>query len=69
LIDDIILVVNNFLQEKAMEATKQKEEKREKNHNDKPEQEQKGIMTIKDQHCPPEKRHGDRNPKYNEEQQ
>jgi hypothetical protein len=46
----------NFLQEKAVEATKQKEEKREK---PKP-KEQEGMPQR--QHCPPEKRRGDRNP-------
>jgi hypothetical protein len=51
------------LQEKAVEATKQKEEKRK---NPKPE-EQEGMPQR--QHCAPEKRHGDRNPKYHEEQQ
>jgi hypothetical protein len=50
-----------FLQEKAAEATKQKEEKRKK---PKPE-EHEGMP----QHCPPEKRRGDRNPECHEEQQ
>jgi hypothetical protein len=53
--------INNFLQEKAVEATKQKEEKRKK---PRPE-EQEGM--LQHQHCPPEKRHGDRNPECHEE--
>jgi hypothetical protein len=44
------------LPEKAVEATKQKEEKRK---NPKPE-EQEGVPQR--QHCPLEKRRGDRNP-------
>jgi hypothetical protein len=55
-------VITNFLQEKAVEATKQKEEKRKK---PKPE-EQEGMP--QGQHCPPEKRRGDRNPECHEEQ-
>jgi hypothetical protein len=51
-----------FLQEKAMDATKQKEEKREK---PKPE-EHEGMPPC--QHCPLEKRRGDRNPECHEEQ-
>jgi hypothetical protein len=52
-----------FLQEKAVEATKQKEEKMKK---PKPE-EQEGMPQR--QHCPPEKRHrGDRNPENHQEQ-
>jgi hypothetical protein len=50
-----------FLQEKAVEATKQKEEKRKKI---KPEE---GMPQR--QHSPPAKRRGDRNPDYHEEQQ
>jgi hypothetical protein len=50
-----------FLTRKAVEATKQKEEKRKK---PKPE-EQEGMP----QHCPPEKRRGDRNLECHEEQQ
>jgi hypothetical protein len=46
----------NILQEKAMEATKQKEEKRKK-----PKHEEQEGMPHR-QHCPPERRHGDRNP-------
>jgi hypothetical protein len=46
-----------------VEATKQKEEKREK---PKPE-EQEGISQH--QHCPPEKRRGDSSPECHEEQQ
>jgi hypothetical protein len=46
----------NFLQEKAVEATKQKEEKRKK---PKPE---KLEGMPQHQHCPPEKRRGDKNP-------
>jgi hypothetical protein len=53
----------NILQEKGVEATKQKEEKREK---PKPE-ERKGMPQR--QHCPPEKRRGDRKPDCHEEQQ
>jgi hypothetical protein len=53
----------SFLQEKAVEATKQKEEKRKK---PKPE-EQEGMPQR--QHCPPEKRRGDRNLECSEEQQ
>jgi hypothetical protein len=46
------------LQEKAAEATKQKEEKRKK---PKPDEEQDGMPQH--QHCPPAKHHrGDRNP-------
>jgi hypothetical protein len=51
------------LQEEAVEATKQKEEKRKRLE---PE-EQEGMP--QGQHCPPAKRRGDRNPKYHEEQQ
>jgi hypothetical protein len=58
------LIVNKkFLQEKAVEAIKQKEEKRKKS---KPE-EQEGMPQH--QHCPREKRRGDRNPECHEEQQ
>jgi hypothetical protein len=58
-----MMILNNFLQEKALEATKQKEEKREK-----PEpEEQEGMPQH--QYCPPEKRRGDRNPECHEEQQ
>jgi hypothetical protein len=46
-------ISKHFLQEKAVEATKQKEERRKK---PKPE-EQEG--TPPRQHCPPEKRRGD----------
>jgi hypothetical protein len=52
-----------FLQEKSVEATNQKEEKRKKPN---PE-EQEGMPQR--QHYPPEKRRGDRNPKCYEEQQ
>jgi hypothetical protein len=52
----------NFLQEKAVEATKQKEEKREK---PKPE-EQEGMPQHR--HCPHVKRRGDRNPESHKEQ-
>jgi hypothetical protein len=56
-------IVFNFLQEKAAQATKQKAEKTKK-----PEpEEQKGMPQR--QHCPPEKRRGDRNPECHEEQQ
>jgi hypothetical protein len=53
----------NYLTRKAVEATKQKEEKRKKH---KPE-EQEG--TPQRRHCPPEKHRGDRNPECHEEQQ
>jgi hypothetical protein len=53
----------NFLQEKAVEATKQKEERRKKS---KPEK-QEGMPQR--QHCPPEKRRGDWSPEYHEEEQ
>ena len=52
------------LQEKAVEATKQKRRKEEKKS--KPE-EQEGMPQH--QHCPPEKRRRDRNPECHEEQQ
>jgi hypothetical protein len=58
-----VIINKNFLQEKAVEATKLKEEKRKK---PKPEQ-QEGRPQR--QHCPPEKRRGDRNPECHEEQQ
>jgi hypothetical protein len=51
-----------FLQEKAAKATKQNEEKRKQPQ---PE-EQEGMPQH--QHCPPEKRRGDRNPECYEEQ-
>jgi hypothetical protein len=51
-----------ILQEKAVEATKQKEEKKKK---PKPE-EHEGMPQR--QHCPHEKRRGDRNPECHEEQ-
>jgi hypothetical protein len=54
-----------FLQEKAVEATKQKRRKEEK-YKSKPE-EQEGMQ--RHQHCPPEKRRGDKNPECHEEQQ
>jgi hypothetical protein len=54
---------NKFLQEKAMETTKQKEEKREK---PKP-KEQEGMPQR--QHCPPAKRRGNRSLKFHEEPQ
>jgi hypothetical protein len=57
------LISKKFLQEKAVEATKQKEEKRKK---PKPE-EQEGMPQHR--HCPPEKRRGDRNLECHEEQQ
>jgi hypothetical protein len=53
----------NFLQEKALEATKQKEEKRSK---PKPE-EHEGMPQH--QHRSPEKRRGDRNPECHKEHQ
>jgi hypothetical protein len=46
-----------------VEATQQKEENREK-----PKPEDKEGMPQR-QHCPPEKRRGDRNPESHEEQQ
>jgi hypothetical protein len=52
-----------ILKEKAVEATKQKEERRKK---PKPE-EQEGMPQR--QHCPPEKRCGDRNPECHEKLQ
>jgi hypothetical protein len=55
--------LKKFLKEKAVEATKQKEEKRKK---PKPE-EQEGMPQR--QHCPPEKCRGDRNPECHEELQ
>jgi hypothetical protein len=58
-----ILSKKKNLQEKAVEATKQKEEKRRK---PKPE-EQEGMPQH--QHCPPEKRRGDRNQECHEELQ
>jgi hypothetical protein len=57
------LEINIVLQEKAVQATKQKEKKRK---NPKPE-EKEGMPQR--QHCPPEKRRGERNPEYHEEQQ
>jgi hypothetical protein len=51
------------LQDKAVEATRQKEGKRKK---PKP-GEQEGMPQRR--HCPPEKRRGDRNPECHEEQQ
>jgi hypothetical protein len=53
-------VFNDFLQEKAVEATKHKEEKKKTS---KPE-EQEGVLQR--QHRPPEKRSGDRNPECHE---
>jgi hypothetical protein len=53
-----LIYPKNKYQEKTVEATKQKEEKREKL---KPEK-QEGIPER--QHCPPAKRRGDRNPKH-----
>jgi hypothetical protein len=57
------LDIKKFSQEKALEATKQKEDKRKE---PKPE-EHEGIPQH--QHCPLEKRRGDRNPVCHEEQQ
>jgi hypothetical protein len=62
-VEECISVKKNLLQEKAVEATKQKEEKRKK---PKPE-EQEGMPQR--QHCPLAKRRGDRNQAYHEEQQ
>jgi hypothetical protein len=59
----VIISKESFLQEKAVEATKQKEEKRKKRM---PE-EQEGMPQR--QHCPPKKRRGDKNPQCHEEQQ
>jgi hypothetical protein len=60
----VILFLNKlFLQEKAVETTRQREEKRKQ---PKPE-EQEGMPHH--QHCPHAKRRGDRNPKYHEEHQ
>jgi hypothetical protein len=50
-------MINNFLQEKAVEATKQKKEERRK----KPKPEEHEGMP-QHQHCPLEKRRGDKNP-------
>jgi hypothetical protein len=55
--------VKKFLQEKAVEATKQKEEKR----GGKKHEEQEGMPQRR--HCPPEKRRGDTNPECREEHQ
>jgi response regulator of citrate/malate metabolism len=56
-------LVKSFLQEKAVEATKQnKDEKRTKPKHE----EQEGMPQR--QHCPPEQRRGDRNPECHEEQ-
>jgi hypothetical protein len=57
----LVLLLKKILQEKAMETTKQKEEKREKS---KPE-EQEGMPQH--QHCPPEKSCGDKNPECHKE--
>jgi hypothetical protein len=53
----LFFILKNFLQEKAVEATRQKEEKGKK---PKPEERQ---------HCPLAKRRGDRSPQCHEEQQ
>jgi hypothetical protein len=55
-------IIKKILQEKAVEATKQKEEKRKK---PKPE-EHEGMPQRR--HCRPEKRRGDRNQECHEEQ-
>jgi hypothetical protein len=52
----VLIITIKLLQEKAVEATKQKEEKRKK---PKPE-EHEGMPQR--QHCPPKKRRGGRNP-------
>jgi hypothetical protein len=57
-------IFKNSLQEKEVEATKQKRRKEEKKS--KPE-EQEGMPQH--QHCPSEKRRGDKNPECHEEQQ
>jgi hypothetical protein len=57
-----VIIKYMFLQEKAVEATKQKEETR-----GKPEPEEQEGMPQR-QRCPPEKRRGDRNPECHEEQ-
>jgi hypothetical protein len=49
-------ILHNFLQEKAVEATKQKATKRKK-----PKPEEQEVMPQR-QHCPLEKRRGDWNP-------
>jgi hypothetical protein len=59
----ILISISKVLQEKAVEATKQKEDKRKK---PKPE-EQEGMPHR--QQCPHAKRLADRNPEYHEEQQ
>jgi hypothetical protein len=56
-------ILRNFLQEIAVEATKQKQKKRKK---PKPE-EHEGMPQRP--HCPLEKRRGDRNPECHEELQ
>jgi hypothetical protein len=50
------------LQEKVAKATKQKVERRKKPKSE----EQEGMPQH--QHCPPAKHHGDRKPKYHEEE-
>jgi hypothetical protein len=60
---NIIVKLKKILQEKAVEATKQKGEKRGKT---KPE-EREGMPPR--QHCPPEKRRGDRNQECHAERQ
>jgi hypothetical protein len=59
-------IKSNFLQEKAVEVTKQKEETRRK---PKPNNKEQEGMPPERQHCPPEKRRGDRNPECHEEHQ
>jgi hypothetical protein len=63
--DIIYFFVKNSLQEKAVEATKQKK-KGERRKKPKPE-EQEGMP--RHQRCPLEKRRGDKNPECHEEQQ
>jgi hypothetical protein len=57
-------VYQQFLAKKGVEATKQKES--EKRGKPKPEEQERMPQR---QHCPFEKRRGDRNPKCHEEQQ
>jgi hypothetical protein len=59
----LLLICKISLHEKAVETTKQKEDKRKKPM---PE-EQEGMP--KRQYCPPKKRRGDRNPDCHEERQ
>jgi hypothetical protein len=59
-----LLNQKKILQEKSVEATKQKKKKRRKKPKPK---EQEGMPQH--QQCPPDKRRGDKNPECHEEQQ